>query len=219
MQATFSSKVMEAIRPALLADASFMFRREAPKVLLNWLSVGLACFVAACASVALLAPGQADVIWLANGVLLAVLMLSPRRWWAAYLAAGFLANVLAHSVFHVPASRSLIFSTANTVEVLVAALLLRTRDSVRPSLMHGRTLRRFLIYAVMVAPLCSTAVVLIFRLLGGGHPSLSELSNWYVGDALGIAILTPTILAMDRVELASLFRSAKLAETIGLLAG
>jgi hypothetical protein len=34
-----------------------------------------------------------NLIWVANGVLLAYLLLAPRRRWSGYLAAGFLAQV------------------------------------------------------------------------------------------------------------------------------
>jgi diguanylate cyclase (GGDEF)-like protein len=103
--------------------------------------------------------------------------------------------------------------------VLVAAALLRTRDSVRPSLTHGRTLRRFLFYGVAVAPLCSAATLQLLPFFGGTAPGLLALRNWYMGDALGIAIMTPTILAIQREELAALIKPAKRVETISLLSG
>jgi diguanylate cyclase (GGDEF)-like protein len=45
------------------------------------------------------------------------------------------------------------------------------------------------------------------------------MTNWFVGDALGIAIMTPLVLAIERTELAQLFSPERRLETVGVLAG
>jgi diguanylate cyclase (GGDEF)-like protein len=104
-------------------------------------------------------------------------------------------------------------------EVFVAAVLLRPRDSVPPILTPWPALRRFLLYGVIAGPLCSAAVVQLLRLFGG--PPFTPAGLWMncLGDALGIALMTPAILAIQRDDLVDLLRPKKLAETIGLLAG
>jgi diguanylate cyclase (GGDEF)-like protein len=221
MQATLGLKLMNvlrpALRPAMMGNAVFMLRQEGPRLLTSWASVALLYFVIAWAS--LLLGRHADAVWLANGFLLGILLLAPRRWWAAFLAAGFLASILAHGMFHIPLALSLIYSTASAVEVLVAATLLRARDSYRPSLVHWRTLRRFLLYAVVVAPLCWALVVEALRTLAGEAPTRHQIWNWTVGDALGIAWMTPAVLAIEKDELVSLLKPERRVETIGLLLG
>ena len=224
MQAILSSKLINALRPALrpmmIADFGFALRQEAPQLLLGWLVVGALYFAAAGASLVLAQlPVHADTVWLPNGLLLAVLLLSPRRLWTGYLTAGFLASLLAHGVFHISFLSSLVFSVANTVEVLIPAQIMRSRSSFRPDLSHWKTLRRFLGYAVLLAPLCWALIAVALRTLAARPTTLQTLGNWTLGDAVGIAWVTPAILAIERTEVASLFKAGRRLETIGLLLG
>src|SRR5580658_1677496 len=104
-------------------------------------------------------PAVADIIWPANGLLLAFLLRLPRRSWTVYLAGSIVANVIAHSYFHFLVSQSFLFSVGNTIEVLVAALLLANRDGSKPDLAKLSALVRFVFYGVLLAPLASSAFI------------------------------------------------------------
>src|ERR1017187_791420 len=83
-----------------------------------------------------LAP-EANLVWVANGVLLAYLLLAPRRRWPAYLCAGYAAQFSAGLlVGHHGMVSAMFLTLLNIAESLVSALLLRrgssnalTRDS------------------------------------------------------------------------------------------
>ena len=177
-------------------------------------------FLAACAGIVLgSTPAVADILWPANGILLAILLLSPRRSWVGYLAAGLLANMLAHQIFQFPFFHSLIFSIANIVEVMVAAIFLAGPRPGRPDFTQWKILIRFLVFGIVLAPLGALAVVLVGRLIEGSSVRLLAYWNWYSGDMLGIAIMTPMVLAIHLNELRRLFSREKVVETIVCLLG
>jgi diguanylate cyclase (GGDEF)-like protein len=166
-----------------------------------------------------LTPGQADIIWPANGLLLAILLRLPRQCWAVYVAFSIVGNVLAHSYFHIPISQSLLFSAGNSVEVLVAALLLSQPDAVKPDLVEPRTLLRFVVFGVLLAPAVSSAFIELALVVEKIPRHWPLVINWFVGDVMGIAVVTPLVLAIEKRELAELFSAGKRFETIAILSG
>jgi diguanylate cyclase (GGDEF)-like protein len=164
-------------------------------------------------------PAGADVIWPANGILLAFLLRAPRRCWAMYLAVGVLANTLAHLLIPYPIASTLLFSAANTVETLLAAHLLANDPQREPNLERLRTAMHFVALGVVLAPLVSWAVLeLEFHLFRQRMDLLSSLT-FLTGDMLGLAIMTPLMLAIDKKRLQSLFAPSKRLEAAAILAG
>ncbi len=164
-------------------------------------------------------PSVADIIWPANGLLLAILLRLSRRQWPVYLAASIVANVIAHSYFHFPISQSLLFSAGNTVEVVVAASLLSNRKATRPDLTQIGNLIRFVFFGVLLAPIASSAFVASVLFIQRVPTQLLSVTTWFVGDVMGIAVVTPLVLAIDRGEVKALFRPSRRLETIAILLG
>jgi len=164
-------------------------------------------------------PALADIIWPANGLLLAILLRLPRRCWAVYLAGSIVANVIAHSYFHFPISQSLLFSAGNTIEVLVAAWLLANRDATKPDLARPGTLLRFVVFGVLLAPLASSAFIELVTFIERIPTTMLSVTTWFIGDVMGIAVVTPLVLAIDKAETAALFKPGKRTETIAILTG
>jgi integral membrane sensor domain MASE1 len=164
-------------------------------------------------------PAVADIIWPANGLLLAFLLRLPRRCWPIYLAASIVANVIAHSYFHFLVSQSLLFSAGNTIEVLVAASLLSNGDGTKPDLSKAETLVRFVGFGVLLAPLSSSAFMELVTLVEKIPTNMLSVTTWFIGDVMGIAVVTPLVLAMDKAEVIALFRPGRKTETVGILIG
>jgi diguanylate cyclase (GGDEF)-like protein len=162
---------------------------------------------------------QADIFWPTNGIVLAILLRLERRYWASYVAGSVVANILAHAFFPFSLGHTLIFSVGNTGEIVAGALLLSSPNARKPDLTYMRTLGRFVLFGVLLAPLVSTAVVELLLACAYTPAHLLALSSWFLGDALGIAIMTPLILAIDRADIELLFGRRKRWETIGILAG
>ncbi|WP_263359436.1 sensor domain-containing diguanylate cyclase [Acidicapsa ligni] len=197
---------------------TYMIFWKKPDSLMLWLAVLLLVLVASWGGVILgQTPAQADILWPANGILLAVLLKLPRRNWASYLLGGVVASVLIHRIYGFPLERSLIFAAANTVEVALAAALLARDGWRQPDLTKLRTLGRFVLIGVVLAPLSSALVVLLLRMLQGDPTGFLGVVNWFVGDAIGIAIMTPLVLAIQPEELTSLLAPGKRYETIAIL--
>jgi diguanylate cyclase (GGDEF)-like protein len=186
----------------------------------NWGCMMLLCLAACWGGVMLgQTPAAADILWPANGVVLAAILMLPRRYWTSYLLGSFGANVLIHAFFPFPMEKSLIFSAANVVEISFAATCLSYRRRRDLDFTQIPSLGRFFLFGVILAPLASTVFAEFVQTLLGTPATLVAVANWYIGDALGIAIMTPLILAVDRNEAAKLLSPATRTETLGLLGG
>ena len=187
----------------------------------TWGSVMLLYFGASlCGLVQVKPAGVAAILWPANGLLLAFVLKLPRRFWFSYLAGGVVVGILATLFFPYTTQDILIYAAANTIEVILAALWIARDGPWRPDLTHLRVLGKFVLYGVLLAPLVSTAAIAVFLVVFDSRPAdLLTLSDWFVGDAIGIGIMTPLILAMHKHEIAWVFRSGKRIETIVLLVG
>ena len=82
--------------------------------------------------------GGTNIIWLANGLVLAFLLLVPRWRWPTYVAVAFLAMVLGSYAIHERLVMSLLYNTLNIVEVLIGALLLKRKSTMLPVFTDGR---------------------------------------------------------------------------------
>jgi diguanylate cyclase (GGDEF)-like protein len=216
---TNSASVLSAVssyesptHPGVVWRSTFFHR------LLQLVGVGLIYMIASGVGLALGSQdAQADVIWPANGLLLGLILLSPRRRWFDYLVCSVIANVLLHEIFNFPTSEIVIFSMANVVEILIATLLIRFRDEQQPDLSRPETLWRFLVGGVLLAPLCSGALVGLCEAFLGNGPGFFGMRDWIFGDGLGIGIMTPLVLGMRRNEIRKLLAPGRRLETIALL--
>lgn len=147
--------------------------------------------------------GPSVLIWLANGLLLAYLLVAPRWRWPAYFAAGFTAQVagaLLTGSHTVPAN--LAVAALNMAEVTVAAACLRRRSAQLPRFTDLSYLLRFLLIAVVAAP---AIIGLLFA--GVAHVWMRlevwpQFRDWFTTDALGTAVATPAFVAIFRTRFA-----------------
>lgn len=143
---------------------------------------------------------QANLIWVANGLLLSYLLLVPRWRWFAYVATAFVAMVTGSAIVHDPWMQSLSFSLLNIVEVMIGALLMRRRSAELPRFTERRYLIRFIGCAVILAPAATGAIYGIFAGLIQHAPLLRSLSLWMIADSLGTAVTAPACVAIFRTR-------------------
>src|ERR1700721_310800 len=79
-------------------------------------------------------PAVADLIWPANGLLLACLLRIAKRYWSAYLTSSIVVNIAVHLAFGFSPGRTLLYTVANTVEEIIPAAFLATKDHANPHL-------------------------------------------------------------------------------------
>ena len=152
------------------------------------------------------------------GITIAALVLLPRRWWAAVLAACAVAEVAIDTVHGLPVAVALGFAAANVVEPLVSATLLGRVGARRPRLETLSGLVRFAGCAVILGPIVGATIGVLVKAAAGDAVQLATDSlTWWAGDALAVLVVgTPLIFFADRRrhrkvshdELASGHRSA-----------
>lgn len=159
------------------------------------LATGLGYYLGAVLGVAASSMSEGiSVFWLPNGILLAVLLLVPRRDWPLHLLAAVLAEIAADlPTFTV--LQALGFAAVNLFECLLAAWLLQR--VARPfALDRLRHVGLFGLYALVVA--CGLAALLgaaIYSLSGSSATTFGDLwLIWWLGDGLGVLLVTPLLL-------------------------
>ncbi|HET7791978.1 MAG TPA: diguanylate cyclase [Rhizobacter sp.] len=140
-------------------------------------------------------PENEVVVWLPNAVLLAALLhyRGRRAWLMAALT--YSSDVVANlPVF--PPVQAVLVSLANLAEVTIAFLLLR-RLGASPALERLQDIGKFLIAGPLLGALCAallaSLVLLTLPGVSASYPTLVLL--WWFGDALGLLIYTPLLLA------------------------
>jgi diguanylate cyclase (GGDEF)-like protein/PAS domain S-box-containing protein len=138
----------------------------------------------------------ANIIWLANGLVLAFLLMVPRWRWPVYVLVALAAMFLGSLAIHEKPVESLCYNLLNMVEVLIGALLLKRKSTQLPNFTDGRYLLRFIGFACLLGPAVAGVPYAIYRHLTGNADFLNIVINWAVGDGLGIAVVTPTFAAI-----------------------
>jgi diguanylate cyclase (GGDEF)-like protein/PAS domain S-box-containing protein len=137
-----------------------------------------------------------NLIWVANGLLLAYLLLAPRWRWPLYLLTGFAALLFGGLLIHEPWRMSLLCSLLDISEVLLAALLLRSRSTQLPRFTNISYLIRFIGFATLAAPV-AVGLAYAYITTSWTHASLLyTFLEWAAPDCLGIAVITPTCVAI-----------------------
>ncbi len=154
-------------------------------------------------------------LWLANGLMLGYLLYAQRERWVGLLVACMLGQLASGALVGDPMQGVLLAAIFNTMEVMAAAWPLRATIHNARELSQPQASLRFLLYAVLAAPVLSCLAVAAFLFFSTGNaPSISMLESWYVGHALGMATMAPVMLALRGSELARLFRRKNLLEVV-----
>jgi diguanylate cyclase (GGDEF)-like protein/PAS domain S-box-containing protein len=156
-----------------------------------------ACFVSVTlASVFIGLAPEFNLIWVANGLLLAYLLLAPRRRWPMYLAAGFAAQVVGDSFVNPHPAMDLMLAALNLCEVMIAASLLRRRSNDLPHFTQLAYLMRFVGIAMLLAPSAAGALYAVSVALRHSGSPWTQFVQWVICDALGTAVMTPACVAI-----------------------
>lgn len=155
-------------------------------------------------------------IWPANGLALAVILRSPPRLWAAYAASAAAGMMVANLAVGHSEGRALLLAACNGGEILIAAALASRLAGPDLDVTKPRQLLSLSCVALVapVVPALMASAVL-------GDASMGTLIRWYLADALGLAVVTPMVLALvtDAGSLkAAFWRKRNLAPLTALVA-
>lgn len=131
------------------------------------------------------------------GLTLAAFLLLPRRVWPA-VAAGIVVGELTVDLAQGQAlAWSLGWATANLVEPLVGAAVIRRLSPVLA--FSRRFVVAFLVGGLLVGPACGAAIGATVLARSGGM-WLDAFPSIWVGDALGVLVVAPLVLVLSRPE-------------------
>jgi integral membrane sensor domain MASE1 len=137
---------------------------------------------------------QVTTVWPAAGIALGILLVWGYRYVPGVLLGAFVANVMTHE----PALVAAGIAIGNTLEVLVAAQLLQRVVKFDNTLKQVKDLLGFMFFAGLVSAVIAASVGTTSLALAG-ITSWSHYWSvwivWWAGDALGIMLFTPLILA------------------------
>jgi diguanylate cyclase (GGDEF)-like protein/PAS domain S-box-containing protein len=143
---------------------------------------------------------EGELIWVANGVLLAYFLLAPRRLWPAYLCVGILGHASGTALVHAPWQINLLDTPLDVGEALLGAVLLRRRSAQLPRFADRAYLLRFLGFAVIASPLLTGALNAALQSIWLHAHFASILFKWIATDSLGICVVTPACVAVFRTR-------------------
>ena len=187
---------MTASQPSIGAEqAGILASRNVRAVLLSAAICALSLY---CILLTRLEPVIAFV-WLPNAAATALFIRADARNLPTYVLAAFV-GLLAGNFAISPLAFSIGLSSINTLEALVAALVLRPYYlRAGGTLGPGRAIAFVLIFVgvASVGGICGA----VFLHALSGAPALQNFANWVVGDAIGAATLMVPILAAGRQDL------------------
>lgn len=151
-------------------------------------------FVAAKLSLLLaIPPGYATAVWPPSGIAFAAILLLGNRIWPGIWIGAAIVNLMVNSSIFA----AVLIGSGNTLEALAGAALVQRYIGIPRRFDRGEDVIKFVAFAALSATIAATIAVvsLVFE---GSVPWRDFFPNWWTwwqGDASGIIIVTPLILA------------------------
>jgi two-component system, LuxR family, sensor kinase FixL len=170
-----------------------------------------------------LATDPVSILWPANAVVLAGLLLTSRRTWWLMLVAVLPAHFAAQIGLGVPWSMAACWYVANMTEALLGAALIRTYAGARPAFDKLVYVSVFLVAAILLAPLLSSFLDAgLVALAGWRYTNYWDIWRTRLfSNALATLMLVPLIVIGVQTGLGGLWRQtvSQVLELAALLVG
>ncbi len=155
--------------------------------------------------------GVISLVWPSSGLAVAALLIGGKKYFPGVYVGAFIANLLVGSSI----TLSAIIAIGNTLEAVFAAWLLLSVWGFDANLKHPRDYLKLSLAGAVGALISSANGVMILKITGlvAWSAFLHDFINWWMGDLLGILMMTPLILIW-RYFPAGWFRREKFLEFI-----
>lgn len=157
------------------------------------------------------ASGLATAVWLRQGG-------GGRSLDAAFFAAMATALLVGELLAGNPPALSVFFTIVNLIEIAGAVAMAR-RFAPALSMNTLEDAARLLVSTAVLPPLAAGLVASLGLGLFTGAPILPNLQTWWLGHAMGMAVICSTVVAATPVSLRVLARPQRALEAAGLLVG
>ena len=163
-------------------------------LILKWLGIAALYLFLAKVSLTYFAPnGYGSIFFLASGLATGALLLGGQK-----LALGiFLGSLINNALRGDPFGASLCIAAGSTLGALFGLWLLTYKNQFKNKLLTLHDFFRLIIWSGLVGSLVSASIgstVLWLSNINTAHDYLTNLSHWWMGDALGVILFTPLLL-------------------------
>ena len=161
--------------------------------------------------------GNVSPVWPASGVALASVLLWGYEVWPGVALAAFLVNFLSP----IPALACIGIALGNTSSALLGGYLLRRFINDRPSFERLRDVLGLIAFGAAIAPMVAASVgatTLLLTHVRAWSGFSSAWQVWWLGDAMGVLIITPLFFPTRR-ELTTSLKRSSIIEPFALLFG
>lgn len=141
--------------------------------------------------------GVVAIFWPPTGLALAAVLVKGRGCLALVLIAAFVANTIAG----IAPGTAVVFTLANTLQAWLGYEALNFRSSSAHTLGHANEYFRIVVRSVILAPVPSAMIGATTLHFAGLTQQnwLTNFQHWWMGDSLGVLVLTPLLLVWRRV--------------------
>lgn len=136
--------------------------------------------------------------WPGAGLSLGLLLILPTRQWVFVLLGVALGEFVGNAVRGYSPIGNVFWTLGNCLEPLVAAILIRRSGNSNGSLTPIKNMLLFIGLGAVVAPMVGATIGAVGTAEAIGVPYMLSWTKFYVGDALGILVITPVILSRVR---------------------
>lgn len=188
-------------------------------VSLPQVALGAAVFITALLAIELTRQsGRIASIWIANAIVVAILLKKPVSEWRWWLFAGLIGNIAADMVSGDAPLQAFLLSLCNTVEILIVCSIAHIKQEEDLGILAGfDAMAKYLLLGVVVGTAISAILANLALYMLNGTPFGSILSVWFRADILGLLIIVPLLAGVTNSEIKAAFSRKKRWESLALI--